>query len=219
MNYDSIYVITYEFPHRKTYDTLFLLKLRGYDNVIVSIQPKKYEKKHQPLIKHRPESIIEIFPQRICERLGYKFTKDMPPEGSFCLIGGIGILPKEMVETRIIINAHPGYLPNVRGLDALKWAIWESQPIGVTTHRCSAQPDSGILIDRMILPIYRNDTFHSVAQRQYDTEIKMLVESIEVYNSVACKENLSNEREVHGRMPYDKEMFLLSKFQKIIEAL
>lgn len=39
-----------------------------------------------------------------------------------------------MIQKYRIINAHPGYIPVVRGLDSLKWAIVEGLPIGVTTH-------------------------------------------------------------------------------------
>lgn len=31
----------------------------------------------------------------------------------------------------MIINAHPDYIPNCRGLDALKWAIYEDEPISM----------------------------------------------------------------------------------------
>ena len=33
-----------------------------------------------------------------------------------------------------IINFHPGVLPENRGLDNLKWAIYNNLPQGVTTH-------------------------------------------------------------------------------------
>ena len=64
------------------------------------------------------------------------------------LIGGAGILPKEIIDNVNIINSHPAYLPSVRGLDALKWAIYNDMPIGVTSHIISEEADSGFLIRR-----------------------------------------------------------------------
>ena len=45
------------------------------------------------------------------------------------LIGGAGILPKKLVNSMKIINSHPAYLPYVRGLDSLKWAIYGNNHI------------------------------------------------------------------------------------------
>ena len=60
----TIAVLTYNQKHRKTYDTLCLLKAKGYSNVRVFGQPMTYRKKRYPLIEHRPEqnmlSLIHI---------------------------------------------------------------------------------------------------------------------------------------------------------------
>ena len=52
-----------------------------------------------------------------------------------------------------IINSHPGYLPNLKGIDAIKWAIYGHQPIGVSTHYISEKADEGELIERVIVPV------------------------------------------------------------------
>lgn len=75
----------------------------------------------------------------VCKNLGYKYQYGQLSEFGIeeeriVLIVGAGILPKDFINTHIVINAHPGYIPNYRGLDAFKWAIVEKQPIGVTTH-------------------------------------------------------------------------------------
>lgn len=73
-------------------------------------------------------------------------------------------MPKEFVGSYTIINSHPGYIPNCRGLDAFKWAIAENQPIGVTTHLLGKDIDAGKIIERRIIDIYQTDTFHAVAE-------------------------------------------------------
>ena len=62
----------------------------------------------------------------------------------------------------------------MKGLDALKWAIYQEQPIGVTTHYISDTADGGELIERRVIPIYFEDSFHSLATRVYEVEIEML---------------------------------------------
>jgi phosphoribosylglycinamide formyltransferase-1 len=64
-------------------------------------------------------------------------------------------------------------------LDALKWAIYEGKTIGVTSHYISREVDAGAIIERRIVPVYWNDTFHSLAFRQYGMEIEMLAGAVD----------------------------------------
>lgn len=56
----DVAVLTYNQKHRKTYDTLCLLKAKGYQKVTVYAQPMTYRKKRFPLINHRPDQIMAI---------------------------------------------------------------------------------------------------------------------------------------------------------------
>lgn len=136
----KIAVLTYPVKHRKTYDVLSLLKANGYTDVNVYAIPFHYQKKHFPTIQHRPEMNFQI-PEidELCFNLGYRYESGELDSVNIdkeriVLIAGAGILPEEFVDKHTVINAHPGYLPNCRGLDAFKWAIAEKHPIGVTTH-------------------------------------------------------------------------------------
>ena len=85
------------------------------------------------------------------------------------LICGAGIIPQDIVKRYTIINAHPGYIPYVRGLDAFKWAIWEGKPIGVTTHLIGDMIDCGQVIDRQVIHMNQNTTFlrqHKVSMKK-----------------------------------------------------
>lgn len=73
---------------------------------------------------------------------------------------------------------HPGYISLARGLDALKWEIYEDLPIGVTTHFIGDEVDAGEIIERKEILVYKNDTFHALARRVYETEVAMLVSSL-----------------------------------------
>lgn len=215
-------VLTYDVPHRKTYDTLCLLMSKGYNDVVVFTQPMHYTKKYTPLVEHRPKSINGIHPSELCKNFGYEYYSQnigiggILPAKSKILVCGAGIIPNSIVEQYRVINAHPGYIPNVRGLDALKWAIYEDQPIGVTTHQIGNDVDAGLLIERKIVPVYSNDTFHAVAQRQYEIEILMLVDAL-VKIDVATEYVEPGNNVLHRRMPHEFEKKLLSKFEKLKE--
>ena len=220
-------IITYDFPNRKTQDLISQLIFKGYNNLLVFGTPYLERKNFRPLYIHRPGKAVDVSPDDLCKRLNIKYLKtnlsDLndrlnESELEHILIAGAGILPEEIAKSHKIINSHPGYLPNVKGLDALKWAIYNEQPIGVTTHYISEKADEGLLIERRIVPTYFEDTFHSVSYRQYEMEIEMLVNSIEFLKTIAKHENLSDDRyEANARMPHHLELKMMNMFQRRIE--
>jgi len=220
-------VITYDAPHRKTQDVVSRLILKGYrTRIMLIVIPWMERKQRYPFYHHRPGECVDIYPEQLTKMYDIGCIKrDVSNiERNFAiglydhiLIAGAGILPDELVRQYKIINSHPGYLPNVRGLDALKWAIYDGQPIGVTTHYINEKPDEGTAIERRMVPVYFEDTFHSVAHRVYETEIEMLVNAIEVINDGdELGENLKDERYVSNmRMPQYKEMIMMRRFEDI----
>ena len=219
-----IYVLTYNAPHRKTQDLLLRLKVRGYDDINVLATPWEERKNFKPLIPHRKFNTLDITPSDLCKKLGYTFDEievdDLHnSENGWILIGGAGILPEDVVNSGRVINSHPAYLPYVRGLDSLKWAIYYGKPIGVTTHIISEDCDAGKLIRQKLVSLYSWDTFHSVAQRQYEMEIDMLVDSIEDVKTSKLKELSTTESTPHRRMSHMNEVRLMKRFQQIIDKV
>lgn len=220
----EIGVLTYIEKHKKTYDTLCLLKAKGYHNVKIFAKPYHYHKNFSPLIEHRPELNIDI-PDiaKLAESFGYELHiadySEIRLERSIpILLCGAGIMPDEFVKNHRIINAHPGYIPNCRGLDAFKWAILEKQPIGVTTHFLGENIDAGEILERRVIEIKQNDTFHCLAQRVYDNEIDMLVSSLKIMD---CEHEFiyPGNYKLHKRMPHEMERVLLEKFEEIKDDL
>lgn len=215
-------ILTYNVKHRKTYDVLCLLKAKGYQDVTVYAAPLHYTKHFQALYSHRPEP-MENMPdtKSVCANFGYEYIEGSIDhltisENEILLVCGAGIIPNEFIATHTIINAHPGYIPYCRGLDAYKWAIYEGKPIGVTSHLLGEYIDAGEVIERRIIPVYFNDTFHSVAQRVYENEVFMLVEAIEKLD----EEHMwipPEDYPVHKRMPHTYETRLLERFDTIVK--
>ncbi|MBS7333709.1 MAG: formyl transferase [Weeksellaceae bacterium] len=228
MSQPQIAVITYNTPHRKTQDVLHGLKAKGYENVKVYALPfVQRENPFKPIYQHRPSKAINVDIAVYSKNFGYQFETTtantlnqqlLNDKADFVIIAGAGLLPDELVETHKIINTHPGFLPKTRGLDSLKWAIVKGVEIGVTTHFVDTEADAGFLIEQQLVPVYSNDTFHSVAQRQYEIEIEMLVNSIEVIPTLNDFPSLSTtEFEATRRMPKAIEENLMSSFDQYKE--
>ncbi len=219
----AINVLSYTVPHRKTYDLLCRLKAKGYCNVTVYAKPLHYRKTFTPLIEHRPRAYEADSTEEICKNFGYDYrvcADAFPVFGheAVTLIAGAGIIPEEVVAGSTIINSHPGYIPVVRGLDALKWAILEDLPIGVTTHLLGSEVDAGLVIERKEIPLFRGDSFHAVAYRVYEQEVIMLVDAIEKVNA-ATEYAAGGDFAVHKRMPHESERLLFSKLEERIGRL
>ncbi len=216
-----IVVLTYTVPHRKTYDTLCLLKAKGYNQVVVLAQPMTYVKKRQPIVKHRPETYAWIpATEVLCKNLGYQYIAGEFENivcSDYCdsifLLCGAGLLPDSFVKTHRIINAHPGYIPYARGLDAYKWSVYKGLPIGVSSHFLGEYVDAGEVIERRLIEISPYDTFHSIAQRIYENEIAMLVGAIEKANEKHEMIIPEIGSEPFKRMPAEMEEVLFEKFE------
>ena len=224
INQSKIAVISYNTPHRKTQDVLNGLKAKGYEKIKVFALPfVQRENPFKPIYQHRPSKAIEVEPIEFCKNFGYSFDLTTAEtlneqlndfEADYVIIAGAGLLPDELVENHKIINTHPGFLPLTRGLDSLKWAITKDVKIGVTTHFVDTEADAGFLIEQKLVPIYGNDTFHSVAYRQYEMEIEMLINSVELIPTLTDFKSLSsNEFEATRRMPKAIEENLMQAFE------
>lgn len=215
-----IAILTYNQPHRKTYDTICLLKSKGYKNVIVYSQAMTYKKKKYPLISHRPELIMNIpEPKILCANLGYEYIEGNfdnieESKNTIFLLCGAGILPDSFITKYKIINSHPGYIPFARGLDAYKWSVYNNLPIGVTTHFLGEYVDAGEVIERREIQIGEWDTFHAVSQKIYENEIDMLVHAIELIDEPHIY-IIPETDKIFKRMPEKLEKELFTKFDKL----
>jgi phosphoribosylglycinamide formyltransferase-1 len=217
----SIVILTYNAPHRKTFDVLCLLKAKGYENITVIAVDYHYQKIFMPIIEHRPKVNNNILPSDLSKSFGYAFEdyKTLSDfdytrfNESIFLIGGSGIIPSKFAKNCRIINSHPAILPYVRGLDALKWSLLEDNPIGITIHLISDEPDCGLLIYQERVELQPFDNVQSIGIRLYDLEVRMLVESIDMLDDALVKNVMldNNMSIAHKRMSKILEAKLLDK--------
>ena len=219
-------IITYNKPHRKTQEIIFNLLLNGFKNIDLIVIPWIERKNFQPIFKHRPSTCPQVNIVDLCKRLNLTHTNvDIEDLNRHCaakkykhiLIAGAGILPDDLSKNHNVINAHPGYLPYSKGLDAFKWALLKGHPIGVTTHYISYKADEGLLIEKRKVPIYFEDSFGSVCQRIYETEIAMLTNAIKILESSdAPLTSLADETyTATRRMPHYQEIIMMERFKAI----
>ena len=190
----KIAIITYATPHQKTQDLISALIIRGYKKISLFALPFTSRKTRPVKHIHRFNEPLNIHPSTLAQNCNFSYLEveiteldSVFKENQFdcILIAGAGLLPEDLALNHKIINGHPGYLPKAKGLDALKWAFYNNlAEIGVTVHYISEKADEGIMIDRKIIPLYKEDSFHSFALRQYKTEIDMLADSVEQIKSL-----------------------------------
>lgn len=131
------------------------------------------------LFAHRPKQSDAASAQEIATKWNLSYQEcqsddEIPNECDIYLITGCGIVSKECLKDKKILNAHPGIIPNSRGLDLFKWAILEDRPLGVTLHYIDEKVDCGAIVSVSPTPIYSSDTLHTLARRHYENEIAML---------------------------------------------
>ena len=224
-----IFVITYNYPHRKTQDLLFRLLAKDFNNVEVFSTPWSERKNFVPFMPHRPfefhqNATIDIYPEDLSKKLGFKYTElnsldGLPSIGKndYVLIGGAGIIKKELTDSKKIINSHPAYLPYVRGLDSMKWSILNDKPLGVTSHIISQEADQGWLIKRAIVPLFAWDTFHSVAIRQYEMEMDLLASAVLDIPDASIKTLKKDNVDVYRRMPNKLQKQMVEYFPEYLK--
>ena len=216
-----IYLLTYDHPHRKTQDLLYQFKVVGVD-LCVLIFPWQERKNFKPLFQIKPDP-IPWKPDVISEELGFKFekvnTELFKESGKVFAIAGAGILPGEFAKNNTIVNAHCGWLPKVRGLDALKWAIYHGHPIGVTTHVIDEKCDGGLLIERREVPLYPQDTLYQIAIRQYEMEIAAMVDAIGWEMYMDAKPFEEPAYEPHRRMKHSTELVMIDRLKERLRKL
>lgn len=208
----KIGVITYNVPHKKTQDVLFRLKAAGFTNVECIALPFIDRVNFKSLVSCRLGDGLDILPDVFCERLGYEYTENVDL-GKYdkILIGGASILEPDFIKGYEIINAHPGYLPYVRGLDSLKWAILGGLPLGVTTHIIDEDIDLGFMIAQEFIGVDYFDTIHSLAYKLYVLELDMLLAAIDDPNRCLLVAKYPPNR----RMPHVLELKMLAKLEQM----
>ena len=173
----TIGIISYQVPHLKTEQMVLRLADR-YDLIVYGL-PFVQRPSREILFQHRPDQAQAADPAEVCAAVGARY---IPIESDTQIDNGCDLylmaagklLSAECLKDKQVLNAHPGVIPAVRGLDAFKWAIYNKQPVGVTLHFIDEHIDEGTVISVTETPVFSNDTLSSFANRHYESEICQL---------------------------------------------
>jgi phosphoribosylglycinamide formyltransferase-1 len=181
-------IITYETGHLKTFQLIQKFLVKSFKITLFAFPFKLWPRKFE-CFEDRPYQIIELDIEGFCQRYNIRYIKvdgwgeeladrlgdpkslEAPDVYLTCIAK---IIPKHFIENRIILNCHPGLLPKNRGVDAFKWSIVNSWPIGCTLHLIDEFIDRGTILHRMKIPILPNDNLRDVCMRAYDMEIDLM---------------------------------------------
>jgi phosphoribosylglycinamide formyltransferase-1 len=186
----KIGLITYQVGHLKTIQLAKNFIKKKYD-VLLMAYPfhLKKRKKERKIYQDRPNQLLNkkweetsIFNKiKIAYMPGWgkknlgEFNKIEKMHGTQCYICCTAkIIPKYYLKKRTFLNAHPGLLPQNRGVDAFKRSVLYKCPIGATLHIINEKIDGGIILGRKRLKVANSDNFKKIWKKNYLSEIQLL---------------------------------------------
>lgn len=213
-------IITYDCRHLKTEQVALGLAQRGGFDMTFFALPFVTRATRTILFAHRPEMNSGAHSREIAAAVGADFRPIPDPDAiaadaaDYFLILGAGLLPASFVSATSgrVLNAHPGLIPLVRGLDAFKWAIHDGMPVGNSLHMIDEEADAGTLVGLSSTPVFHTDSLHSFARRHYELEIAMMID-FDHYLRSPTLEPAGATRPARMRMPADKQAELESRFE------
>jgi methionyl-tRNA formyltransferase len=99
------------------------------------------------------------------------------------VLGGTRIIKQQIINIprQATINAHPGLLPWLRGSASVGWALYKDLPQGATVHFIDAGIDTGDIIFREQLPVYRSDTYETLNGRVAHLAADLMARALEAF--------------------------------------
>tara|TARA_X000000368_G_scaffold108809_1_gene84685 strand:- start:51353 stop:52084 length:732 start_codon:yes stop_codon:yes gene_type:complete len=206
MSQNKVVLFVYDFPHRKSLNGMQLIKNLLVDDVLVVCAPKlnlKFRQSKKRILVHEDEILN---PSDVAKTYGWgtltaihnsdesiKFLKKYKPDIGIIL--GARILSQIVIDTfsKGIVNFHPGVLPENRGLDTVKWAIYNKLPQGVTTHLIDKNIDVGHKIYLDTISIHKEDNIYDISSKLLYLQMNHLKRLIEDGFDFSNKDSLVSD--------------------------
>ena len=188
---------------------------------IANPPPKRRKAGKQNVVQHLKKSSISwlkgIHILRQIAQLGDEPWVQRPIYAGFCnsprclrtlrrlapdyIVMGTGsLLSHETIATasKGVLNAHPGLLPWIRGVDVVPSAILRDLPIGITVHYIDAGIDTGPILTRYLVPVEGNDSLAVLRARAESLSVAAIVNAV---SRMAAGEELRGQVQKE-RFPY-----------------
>ena len=103
-------------------------------------------------------------------------------QSDLVVLGGTRIIRRSILEVGVpFVNAHPGLLPWLRGSASVGWALYHDLPIGATVHFIDPGIDTGDMILRRTLPVYRSDSYETLNHRVAELAALLMAETLDLF--------------------------------------
>jgi methionyl-tRNA formyltransferase len=101
------------------------------------------------------------------------------------VLGGTRIIrpPILAIPPRGTVNAHPGLLPQLRGSSSVGWALYKDLPVGSTVHFVDASIDTGPIILRQQLAVYRGETYERIVRRVLSLSGELMADTLALFEA------------------------------------
>ena len=96
------------------------------------------------------------------------------------VLGGANLLKSEIIECapRGILNAHPGLLPEYRGMDIVGWSILNGDSVGSTCHFIVPAADAGPILLRRVLQYEKGDSLLDIRIKNTKLCAELMTEAV-----------------------------------------
>ncbi|GAB6179349.1 hypothetical protein JCM14036_06680 [Desulfotomaculum defluvii] len=124
-----------------------------------------------------------------------------------------GIIRKPILDLgKWVINCHPGRLPELRGVDVIRWALLERRAVEVTLHIVDSGIDTGKILKRQIVPIKDGDNWNMIEKRSIEKSLDLLLDAAIKGPSEYCNEITQEKNE--GKQYYLMSFKEVQKLEK-----
>ena len=126
----------------------------------------------------------------------------------YILLMNVGIVSRQVIHAAKsgVLNAHPGLLPWVRGVDAVASSLLEGVAPGTTVHFVDEGIDTGPIVCRYLLPPEANETLAQLKDRTNVLALLAMMESVEAIHSGCFAESFDQTLRfgLHTRLKPDE---------------
>lgn len=126
----------------------------------------------------------------------------------YILIMNTGVVSDRVIRTaRVgVLNAHPGLLPWVRGVDVVTSSLLEDIATGATVHFVNEGIDTGPILSRYLLPADAGDTLEQLRDQANTLALLAMIELVEkIQAGDSLEGDIQSERfELHRRRNKDE---------------
>lgn len=135
---------------------------------------------------------------------GVNLLKDLAPD--VIVLGRTRILkPAVLAIPRLgVLNAHPGMLPEYRGVDVIYWALSTGGPLGVTIHFADRGIDTGNIVAQRTFDVRPGDTVRSLMRRADQLAGELMAKAVRQMVDTGHLEAFpqpQRDGRTYGRMP------------------